>query len=84
MDKDILRIIEDLTKRECALEAIHKLKYFEVPFKKEDNMTQCWGCGLTRGMMHLIHLDFVGAYNYNKLSFLILPLLIFDLLQIIL
>jgi hypothetical protein len=38
---------------------------------------ECLGCGLTRGIMHLIHLDFIDAWNYNKLSFLILPLAIF-------
>jgi hypothetical protein len=33
---------------------------------------ECLGCGLTRAIMHLIHLDFVEAWAYNKLSFLIL------------
>ncbi len=31
--------------------------------------------GITRGVMHLIHLDFIGAWHYNKLSFIVLPLL---------
>ena len=31
--------------------------------------------GMTKGVMHLIHLDFEGAWQYNKLSFLVLPLL---------
>jgi len=35
---------------------------------------QCLGCGLTRAIMHLIHLDFQGAWEYNKLSFLIFPI----------
>lgn len=35
----------------------------------------CWGCGLTRACMHLIHLDWAGAANYNKLSFIVLPIL---------
>lgn len=26
-------------------------------------------------MIHLIHLDFEGAWQYNKLSFIVLPLL---------
>jgi hypothetical protein len=35
---------------------------------------QCLGCGLTRAVMHLIHLDFTEAWNYNKISFIILPI----------
>lgn len=34
---------------------------------------ECIGCGLTRGIMHLLHLDFTGAWEYNPLSF---PMLI--------
>ena len=37
---------------------------------------QCYACGLTRGIMHLIHLDFKEAYQYNKLCFIVFPLLI--------
>ncbi|HHG84447.1 MAG TPA: DUF2752 domain-containing protein [Bacteroidetes bacterium] len=32
--------------------------------------------GITRGCMHLLHLDFAGAAAYNRLSFVIVPLLI--------
>lgn len=38
---------------------------------------QCLGCGITRGIQHLIHLDFSIAYSYNKLSFIVLPILMF-------
>jgi hypothetical protein len=37
--------------------------------------TECLGCGLTRAIMHLLHFDFETAWNYNKLSVFILPLL---------
>jgi hypothetical protein len=37
---------------------------------------QCLGCGLTRGVMHLIHLDFKEAWEFNKLSFLVVPIAI--------
>jgi Protein of unknown function (DUF2752) len=37
--------------------------------------TECYGCGMTRACMHLIHLDFEEAYSYNMLSFIVLPLL---------
>ena len=35
---------------------------------------ECLGCGLTRGIMHLINLDFQTAWQFNKLSFIILPI----------
>lgn len=37
---------------------------------------ECYGCGLTRAIQHLIHLEFKEAWEYNKLSFAILPLAI--------
>lgn len=37
----------------------------------------CLGCGLTRGIQHLIHLDFQAAWDYNKLTFLVLPACIY-------
>ena len=37
---------------------------------------KCYGCGMTRAIQHLIHLDISVAYHYNKLSIFVLPLLI--------
>ena len=37
---------------------------------------ECYACGLTRAIQHLIHFDFSIGYEYNRLSILILPLLI--------
>jgi hypothetical protein len=39
---------------------------------------ECYACGMTRSIQHLIHLDFPTAYNYNKLSFIVFPLLAFS------
>ena len=36
---------------------------------------ECIGCGLTRGIQHLIHFDFTSAYSFNKLSFIVFPVL---------
>lgn len=36
---------------------------------------QCYGCGLTRGIQHLLHGDIETAASYNKLSFIVLPVL---------
>lgn len=38
---------------------------------------ECFGCGMTRGIQHLLHLDFLTAYEFNKLSLIVLPLLIY-------
>lgn len=35
---------------------------------------ECYGCGMTRAIQHLIHLDFKEAYEFNKLSFIVFPL----------
>ncbi len=37
---------------------------------------ECYACGLTRGIMHLIHFDFENAFAWNMGSFIILPLMI--------
>lgn len=39
--------------------------------------TECYGCGMTRAIQHLIHLDFEQALFYNKLSFIVFPLFVF-------
>ena len=38
--------------------------------------SECYACGLTRAIQHLIHLDFLIGYEYNKLSIIVLPVLI--------
>ena len=37
---------------------------------------ECYACGMTRAIQHLIHLDFAEAISFNKLSILVFPLLI--------
>lgn len=39
--------------------------------------TECYGCGMTRGVQHLLHLEFSEAVLFNKLSVIVLPLLIY-------
>lgn len=41
---------------------------------------ECYGCGMTRAIQHLIHLDFDSAWTFNKLSFVVFPLAIFMIL----
>lgn len=38
---------------------------------------ECYACGMTRGIQHLLHFDFQEAWEFNKLSFVVLPLGIF-------
>lgn len=35
---------------------------------------ECYACGMTRGIQHLLHFDFKEAWAFNKLSFVVLPL----------
>lgn len=43
-----------------------------------------YSTGMTRSIMHLIHFDFVGAAEYNKLSFIVLPILVMLWLKLLL
>jgi len=43
--------------------------------------TECYGCGMTRAIMRLIHLDFTGAAEFNKLAFVSFPVLSFLWIQ---
>lgn len=36
---------------------------------------ECYACGMTRATMHFIHFDFEAAWAFNKLSFIVVPLL---------
>ena len=38
---------------------------------------ECYGCGMTRAIHHIIHFDFSVAYYYNKMSFIVFPILVF-------
>lgn len=36
---------------------------------------ECWGCGMTRACMRIIHFRFEEAWYFNKLSFFVFPIL---------
>jgi hypothetical protein len=44
------------------------------PSKRFFNV-ECFGCGMTRAVMHLVHLDFDSAIYYNKASLILAPVL---------
>ncbi len=38
--------------------------------------TECLGCGMTRATMSIMKFDFERAWHFNKLSFIVLPILV--------
>lgn len=40
----------------------------QMIFEKE-----CLFCGMTRAFIHILHFDFVGAYTFNPLSYIVFP-----------
>ncbi len=39
---------------------------------------ECYACGLTKAIMHFLHLDVLKAYQFNKLSIVVFPFLCFS------
>jgi hypothetical protein len=37
---------------------------------------ECFGCGMTRAIQHLMHFDFDAAWAFNKVSVIVLPCLL--------
>ncbi len=37
---------------------------------------ECYACGMTRSIMHLIHGEILAGWHFNKLGILVLPLLV--------
>ncbi|HEU4717942.1 MAG TPA: DUF2752 domain-containing protein [Bacteroidia bacterium] len=38
---------------------------------------ECFGCGTTRATMHMLHLQFREAWHFNRLSFALVPFLLY-------
>jgi len=36
---------------------------------------ECYACGLTKATMHFVHFEFQKAWEFNKLSFIVVPML---------
>jgi hypothetical protein len=54
------------------LEGKHSICLFKNLFGIE-----CYGCGITKAVIATIQLDFIRAFNYNKLIIVIVPLLVY-------
>lgn len=37
----------------------------------------CWGCGTSRAIVSVLHLDFKQAYNFNKRIVIVFPILVY-------
>lgn len=38
---------------------------------------ECWGCGMTRALHAVAHLDFTAAWGYNRMVVIVAPLLLY-------
>jgi hypothetical protein len=38
---------------------------------------ECYGCGITKAIIACVQLDFIRAFNYNKLIVIVMPLLFY-------
>ena len=45
--------------------------------------SECYGCGITRSIFSILYLDFGSAYEYNKLVFLVFPILVYLWIRLI-
>ena len=43
--------------------------------------SECYACGMTRSIQHLIHLEFTDAFHFNRLSVIVLPLLMISYIK---
>ena len=54
--------------------------FLDCPFRVMTGFN-CPGCGTTRGLHRLLHGDIVGAFQFNPIMFLLLPILLFVLIR---
>lgn len=54
--------------------------FLNCPFRMLTGFS-CPGCGSTRGLHRLLHGDILGAFQFNPMMFLLLPILLFALVR---
>lgn len=54
--------------------------FLNCPFLMLTGFT-CPGCGSTRGVHSLLHGDVIGAFQFNPMMFLLIPILLFVLVR---
>jgi len=55
-----------------ALESKHSICLIKNLFGVE-----CYGCGITKAIISCIQLDFIRAFNYNRLIVIVMPLIVY-------
>jgi hypothetical protein len=45
-------------------------------FKKATGM-ECWGCGTRHALYAIMNLEFLKAWNYNRMSFVVFAILVY-------
>jgi hypothetical protein len=56
----------------CWLNGKHTICLFKNIFDRD-----CYGCGITRAILSILHFDLINAINYNKLVVIVFPLLVY-------
>ena len=80
-DKQALKNILILAAVVAAYMLLRQLTGFYIPcFFHSITGFQCPGCGSTRMVAALMHLDFQGAYGYNPFLFVTLPFVALELI----
>ncbi len=64
----ILWIIPSDTFDDLGIKTCPSLLLFDI---------ECWGCGITRAVLHFHHLEFADAAYYNRLVFFVYPFLVY-------
>ncbi|HKO97203.1 MAG TPA: DUF2752 domain-containing protein [Pyrinomonadaceae bacterium] len=54
--------------------------FLNCPFRMLTGFA-CPGCGSTRGLHRLLHGDIIGAFQFNPIMFLLLPILLYVLVR---
>jgi hypothetical protein len=54
--------------------------FLNCPFRMLTGFS-CPGCGMTRGLHHLLHGDLLGAFQFNPLMMLLLPVFFYALVR---
>src|SRR5688572_4077520 len=54
--------------------------FLDCPFRLLTGLN-CPGCGTTRGLHRLLHGDLIGAFQFNPLMMLLLPIFLFALVR---
>ena len=45
---------------------------------------ECWGCGMTRAVFSLLYLDLEAAWGFNKMVFIVVPLMLWLYVKLVL